>query len=138
MTIKEAIAKAPRTRPQRTTLGSKNRLVVANPDPNYEYRFVNDVRDRVEVFKQNGWEVAPADDIRVGDKRVENPSSVGSASRVPVGLVGEHAGHAVVMRIPKEWYKEDQDAKQVEVNKTEQTMKDQALEGNYGKINISR
>lgn len=135
---KEAIAQAPKARPKRTTLGTKNRLVVANPDPNYEYRFVNDTRDRVEIFKQNGWEVAPASEIKIGDKRVEDPSSIGSASRVPVGLIGETSGHAVVMKIPKDWYKEDQKAKADEISRLENTMKADALDGNYGKIEISR
>lgn len=135
---KEAITKAPRVRPQRTPIGTKSRLAIHNKEAGYEYRIVNDVRDRVEIFKQNGWEVVPAADIRVGDKRVEDPSAVGSSSRVPVGLIGEQAGHAVVMRIPTEWYKEDQAAKQAEINRLEQTMKEEALEGNYGKLEINR
>jgi hypothetical protein len=135
---REAIAQAPKQRPKRTTLGTKTRLGVANPDPNYEYRFVNDTRDRVEIFKQNGWEVAPDKDVKVGDSRVENPSAIGSASRVPVGLVGELPGHAVVMRIPKQWYEEDQKAKANEIARLENTMKDPSASDTYGKIEITR
>lgn len=138
MSTKEPIARAPRARPQRTSISTRNRLNVANKDPNYEYRIVNDVRDRVAIFQENGWEIVPADDITVGSKRVENPSALGKASSIPVGLIGETAGNAVVMRIPKDWYAEDQKAKDVETDKLEQSMKQQALEGNYGKLEISR
>lgn len=136
--MKEAIAKAPRARPQRTSISTKNRLNVANKDPNYEYRIVNDVRDRVEIFKENGWEVVPAADVRVGDKRVEDPGSIGSAATISVGLVGETAGRAVVMRIPKEWYAEDQKAKDAAIEASERSMKQEALEGTYGKLEITR
>lgn len=138
MTKAEATVRAKRARPQRTTLGTKSRLNIANKDADYEYRFVNDVRDRVEIFKENGWEVVPQADVRIGDNRVENPSALGSASRIPVGLVGEQAGHAVVMRIPKDWYEEDQRAKQAEIDRLERTMKEDALSGNYGKLEIKR
>jgi hypothetical protein len=135
---KESIAKAPRARPQRTSISTKNRLNVANKDPNYEYRIVNDVRDRVAIFQENGWEVVPAADVKIGDKRVENPGSVGSAATISVGLVGEQAGQGVVMRIPKDWYVEDQKAKDALVDATEQSMKQEALEGTYGKLEITR
>jgi hypothetical protein len=135
---REPIARAPRTRPQRTSVSTKNRLNVTNKDPNYEYRLVNDVRDRVAIFKENGWEVVPAADVTVGSKRVEAPSTVGSAASIPVGLVGESAGNAVVMRIPKDWYQEDQQAKHDAIAATERSMQTEALNGNYGKIEIKR
>lgn len=137
--MREPIAKTPRTRPQRSKLSGKSRLVVHNKDENFEYRVVNDVRDRVEIFKENGWEVVPAADVKIGDKRVEDPSSVGSASRIAVGLVGEQAGHAVVMRIPKEWFKEDQAAKEQELRALEQTMKEDARNSaDYGTVLLPR
>lgn len=135
--MRETIAKTPRTRPQRTKLNGKDRLTVHNKDSNYEYRIVNDVRDRVEIFKANGWEVVPAADIKIGDARVEQTSSVGSASRISVGLVGEQSGHAVVMRIPKEWYKEDQAEKEQELRRLEKTMKEDAKkDADYGAIQL--
>ena len=42
------------------------------------------------------------------------------------------------MRIPKELYLEDQAAKQAFVNKQESSIKEQALDGNYGKLEIKR
>lgn len=136
--MKEAIAKVPRTRPQRAKIGTKDRLVVHNKDSNYEYRFVNDVKNRVAIFKQNGWEVAPAADTQIGDARVENPTSIGSAAAVPVGLVGENAGTAVLMRIPKEWYEEDQAAKAKAIEASEQSMKEAIRSGHKGQFEISR
>lgn len=135
---KDAIAKVPRTRPQRAKIGTKDRLVVHNKDSNYEYRFVNDVKNRVAIFKQNGWEVAPAADTQIGDVRVENPTSIGSAAAVPVGLVGENAGTAVLMRIPKEWYEEDQAAKAKAIEASEQSMKEAIRSGHKGQFEITR
>lgn len=135
---KEAIAKVPRTRPQRTKIGTKDRLVAHNTDPNYAYRFVNDVKNRIAIFKQNGWEVAPAVDSQIGDGGADNASAIGSAAAVPVGLVGENAGTAVLMRIPKEWYDEDQAAKAKAIEASEQSMKEAIRSGHKGQFEITR
>lgn len=132
--MKEAIAKSPRTRPQRTSLVNKGKLHVENKDPNFVYRFVNDVEDHIEARKEQGYEVVPASDVKIGAKRVEGTSPEGSAASLSVG----QGRKAVLMRIPKEWYEEDQQAKSAEVDRIEQTMKEDAARGNYGKLEISR
>lgn len=133
-TPKEAIAKTPARRVRRTPIGVRNILTVTGKEPGYEYRIVNDAGDRVEEFKDNGWEVVEAGSVRVGEKRVDRGSTLGSAATVSVG--GGTQG--IVMRIPKEFYDEDQAAKQAYVNKTEESMREKALDGNYGKLEISR
>ena len=120
------------TRPKRTTLGMRNRLTVANKDPEYVYRVVNDVEDRVEILKGIGYEIVPAADIKVGDSRVDVGSHVGSASTIALG----QGVRGVVMRIKKDWYDEDQATKQLEVDKVEQTMKQQ--DGLYGTVKVGR
>jgi hypothetical protein len=137
MTTKDPIAKAPTSRPKRTPIGTKQRLSIKNKDANYEYRIVNDVRDRVEIFRENGWEPVRANDVKIGDSRLENPSALGTTARIPVGLVGENTGHGVVMRIPKDWYTEDQQAKQAEIDKLEATLKSDAQKQD-GRIDIGR
>jgi hypothetical protein len=127
---KEAIAKAPSGRVTRTPIGVRNVLTVKGKDPNYVYRVVNDVDDRVEAFIEGGYEVVKARDVKVGDKRVDKPSEEGSIKRISVG----GGGKGVVMRIPKDWYEEDQAAKQKFIADTEATMKADALNGYYGKI----
>jgi hypothetical protein len=132
---REAIVKTPVTRPKRTAIGTRNVLTVDKKDPDYEYRFVNDQNDRVAAFTQNGWEPVRAADAKIGDKRVEQASPEGSVAVASVG----NGVKSVLMRIPKDWYKEDQAAKQVEIDRLEQTMKEEAhREGNYGSIKITR
>jgi hypothetical protein len=131
---KEAIAKAPRGRTRRTPIGTRNVLTVAGKDPNYVYRIVNDSGDRINEFLEAGYELVPEDSVKVGDKRVNKASSEGSNAQISVG----QGQKAFVMRIRKEWYQEDQAAKQQRVDQLEATIKDKALDGTYGKLEISR
>jgi hypothetical protein len=131
---KEAIAKSPSGRVRRTPVGVRNVLTVGGKDPAFEYRIVNDTGDRVEQFRAAGYEVVSAKDVTVGDRRVNAASAEGSAASVSVG-----AGvKGVVMRINKEWYAEDQARKQADVAQTEAATKADALNGTYGKLDISR
>ena len=131
---KEAIAKVPRGRTRRTPIGTRNVLTVAGKDPNYEYRIVNDSGDRVQEMLDRDYEIVNADDVRVGDKRVNAASSEGSVAQVSVG----QGMKAVVMRIRKEWYEDDQKAKADHVDKLEDATRETALNGTYGKLDISR
>ncbi len=132
---RELTPKAPAARPKRTSTTVRNRLTVANKDPNFVYRVVNDRDDRVEILKEIGYEVCTRDEVAVGDKRVDLGKSIGSAATLALG--GGDKG--VVMKIPREWYEADQAAKQAQVNGSEQTMKDEARkDGNYGKLDITR
>jgi len=137
MTKELAQAPAKRVRVQRTPVNGRNVLTVAGKDPDKVYRFVNDIGDRVESFRQAGYEPVPAADVRIGDKRVGAASSEGSIAQASVG----GGTKAVLMAIPKEWYDEDQEAKQAHVNELEQSMKQQALAQNelrQGKLNLTR
>ncbi len=132
---RELAPKAPSVRPKRNSLTQRGRLNVQNKDPNYVYRVVNDQPGRVEVLKEMGYEMVQASDVSVGDKRVDLGATVGSAATLSLG--GGDRG--VVMRIPKEWYDEDQAEKQALVSRSEQTMKEEArANGLNGKLEISR
>lgn len=121
-------------RPKRTPIGSRNVLTVAGQDPNYHYRIVNDSGDRIQQFLEAGYELVDASTVRVGDKRVNAATPEGTKAQVAVGK-GEKA---MVMRIRKDWYLEDQAAKQAHVNKLEQTIKQNASSAaDYGKLTIS-
>lgn len=130
----KGIAKAPERRVRRTPIGTRQILSVTGKDPAYEYRIVNDTGDRVQEFLDNGWEKVPAKSVRVGDKRVNNPTPEGSDATMSVGS----GQKAFVLRIQKEWYEEDQAAKQTAVNATEEATREQALDGTYGKLEIGR
>ena len=114
-------------RPKRVPLAGRNRLSLRNKDDKYVYRIVNDLDDRVDRLKQQGYEIDP--DNNVGDKRVDNPSSLGSVSTVSVG----QGVKAVVMRQLREYYDEDQQTKAEQINAIEDTMKKKDADyGSFG------
>jgi hypothetical protein len=125
-----------RKRAKRTPINGRNVLTVTNKDPDYEYRIVNDVGDRVQIFKQNDWELVAGSEVQVGDRRITAPSNTGSLAQASVDKQGTKA---YVMRIRKDWYKEDQVAKMEALAEQEKAMKNTALsKGDYGEINLSR
>lgn len=134
MSTKEAISKAPSGRVTRTPLGKRNVLTVKGQDPNFHYRIVNDQGDRVQRFLDAGYELVSANDVQVGDKRVNQAKGTGSNAEVSVG----GGDKAFVMRIKKEWYEEDQNVKQAEIDHLESSTKAKALDGTYGKLDITR
>ncbi len=122
-------------RPQRASLGKRDRLSIKNKEEGFVYRIVNDVDDRVEQLKGVGYEICTNEHVgAIGNKRVDNTSSVGSAAHFSVG----QGTKAVVMRIPKDWYDEDQRAKQQELDAVEATMKSDARRAaDYGKLEVN-
>jgi hypothetical protein len=120
---KETTLKAAVARVRRTPLNVRNRLSIKSRDPAYHYRIVNVKDDRIEQFKEAGYEVAPAQ--QVGDKRVDQPSTLGSASEISVG----QGMTAILMRQRKEFYEEDQATKQTQIDELESTMKSDAVRG---------
>lgn len=129
---KEAIAKAPSGRVKRNPVSGRNVLTVQGKDPNYVYRIVNDEEDRVTRFVDGGYELVPDKAVEVGDKRVGQTSSEGSVKQFSVG----GGKKAVLMRIRKDWYEEDQKAKQKFVDQQEASTKQKALDGTYGTLTI--
>lgn len=109
-------------RPRRTPVGTRNRISVSNQEPGYVYRVVNDLDDRISQLQSNGWQMVDAADTKVGDSRVDQISSLGSKASVSVG----QGVKAYVMRIEKDFWEEDQRAKQAQVDALEQTMKKDA------------
>lgn len=104
-------------------------------DPEFQYRFVNDIGSRVENFKQAGYEIVEDAELTVGDSRVSDASTLGSAKVV----TSNDGTKSYLMRIKKEWYDEDQAAKMAQVNEQEEAMtKKASQEMSYGKIEINR
>lgn len=133
--LKKQEKQAERKRPRaRATLNGRNVLRVddRDKDPEYEYRMVNDVGDRVENLKERGYEVVDKP-VRVGDRRVATPGSEGSPITVSVG--GGMKG--VLMRQRKEFYEEDMADKQRYVDDLEQATKSSKA-GDYGSIKVER
>jgi len=122
---------APTKRTRVPVGGARNILTVATKDPNYEYRWVLDTPGRIEAFKEGGYEVVTKD-TEVGDSTVDRAHKLGSAVTLVRG-----ASTLVLMRIPKEWYDEDQKMKQEEIDALEATMKSPSA-ADYGSVGISR
>jgi len=126
---KEAIVKSPSGRIKRMDARS-GPLTVRGKEPGFIYRVVNDVDDRVESFREAGYEVVSDKDVAVGVKRVDRASSEGSVKRVSVG-----AGiQGVLMRQREDFYKEDQADKEARIRELERATKKEALDGNYGNL----
>jgi hypothetical protein len=122
------------TRVKRTPVGQRNVLTVSGKEPEFTYRVVNDTGDRIAQFIEAGYEFVDAATHRVGDKRVNSASPEGSKAQVSVGK----GDKAFVMRIKNEWYSEDQLAKQKEIDRLEQSIKQTASgTGDYGSVSIS-
>ena len=114
MSEKESVAKAPSGRPRRVPVGYRNRFDVSGKDPNFQYRIVKDAEGRIQEFLDAGYEVVDKNKTKLGADRLEGGSSLGSLSSIPLG--GGDQG--VLMRIPNEFYEEDQKAKEQKVKET--------------------
>lgn len=110
--------------------GTRGVLTVKNKDANFVYRIVNDLDDRVLNLQERGYEIV-TNDTPIGDKRVATAKQEGSPVQIRVG----NGKTAYLMRIKKEWYDEDQAAKQEEVDKTEQSIMGNPG-GEYGAVKI--
>lgn len=121
-------------RPTRVPVaGPRDILSVREQDPNYVYRWVNDTVGRIQRFLDAGYEIVNQD-VEVGQNTVDRGSKLGSSVTRAVGF----GVTSVLMRIPKEYYDEDQAAKAAEIDALEASMKQEAQEGRYGDLKISR
>lgn len=119
----EKPATAQERRVRRTPIGKRNKFTIENRDPNYQYRVVNDVEGRVQDLLDQDYEIDLT--AKVGEKRVDEISSLGSAKQISVG----GGIKAIVMRKRKDWFEEDQAAKQKEIDELEATMNIAAKRG---------
>lgn len=116
-------AKVPSGRVKRTPVGQRNRLSIETQDPNYHYRIVNvydsegNPTNKLKERLAQGYEIDP-DNKTVGDSRVDIGSSLGSAAEFSVGK----GAKAVIMRIPREYYEEDQASKMALIDEQEKQM----------------
>lgn len=97
--------------------GPRDILTVKGKDANYAYRWVKDIPGRIQRFLDGGYEVVNHD-AQVGQRTVDSGSKVGSAVTRNDG-----SNQLVLMRIPIEWYNEDQEAKQEQIDALEDSMR---------------
>lgn len=124
-------------RVRRTAInGTRNKLpTLQDKDENFVYRYVydNSTDFRVEELQERGYEVVDRKTIKtIADRRVADPSQMGSTLTVPSGQ-----NKLVLMRIPKEYAKEDQALKNKQVDDLEASMQRPSNELT-GKVEITR
>lgn len=102
--------------------GPRDILTVTFKDPNYFYRWVKDLPGRLQRFEAAGYNVVTDADTTVGQRTVDSASRLGSAVTRKDG-----SNTLVLMRIPLEWYNEDQESKQRELDALEDTLKADGL-----------
>jgi hypothetical protein len=124
-------------RPHRVPLSEQRaRLKAKYREPGFQYRFVNDTEDRIERFQVAGYEVVNHK-TETRDPGAGADTVVGSPVAVSVG----GGTKAVLMRIPQDWYDEDQKKKQEKIKAQEATMRRDIpkagdADGNYGSVKI--
>jgi hypothetical protein len=116
-----------KNRPERTPLGQRNRLGFKDQDPNFVYRYINDKEDRLAAAQEAGYDFVVSD-APTGDKRAAEATKLGTKVSKQVG----NGTTAFLMRIPKEFYQEDQKAKTQRNLSLEDDMKPDKAKGEYG------
>lgn len=130
----EKLTKAPERRIKRVPVTGRNRLTVKGKDPEFVYRVVNDTDDRINELMDAGYVPDTDERVRVGDSRIDDNSALGKVREISVG----GGIKAILMKQKREWYEEDQEAKQDYVKKTEEAMRPNPNDGTYGKVDLSR
>lgn len=134
------------TRPERTPMGgTRQKLSVANQDPNYVYRWVKDVKDgaRINQALEAGYEFVQREEV--GDV---GEGDVNTGNRDLNSYVSQHGGvendksfRLYLMRIKKKWYDEDQKAKQVELDEVDDQLQRGTrfgVENQYGGVKFTK
>lgn len=134
-----ALERKPYEKPKkRIPISTRNVLTVDKKDldPDYKYRVVKDEGNRVRMFRDAGWEVVEKrGGLQIGDEQVGVSGQLGAV--VTKSLGRNEVGY--LMRIPKKYYEEDQQAKADKINEAESDLYlEQRKEGRYGKVKIER
>ena len=120
---------------KRIPLGTRN-ILTAPKKPGFVRRFVNDKGDRVQSFKDAGWNTVE-ENIPVGDPKIGRAGSLGSLANPHVG----GGQRAVLMELPEDLYNEDRAASQAKIaqveNEIKRKSKTPSKDGLSGEINIS-
>lgn len=121
-------------RMKRVPIGTRRNLTTAEDlDPNYEHRWVRDKDARLQTFLDAGYEFVDAGTSGEGGIR---PSNTDSRTTAPSK---DSADKLYLMRIPKDYFEEDQRAKQERIDAIENDLKPSAeREGLSGKLEVSR
>jgi hypothetical protein len=104
--------------PKRVPVGAGNKLEFTGRDPNYAYRVVMDRQGRLDAFRAAGYDFCYSE-VREADKGVAEGTATDTRKMVNLGC----SDKGYLMRIPKEYYDQDQADKLNKVKATEAAMK---------------
>lgn len=101
-------------------IGNFNTRLSARQIPGFEIRWVNDIEGRLENFLGRGW-----DHVTQGEQGIQQESTDPGTkvSRVVGSLASGEPMRAFLLKIPKEWYLEDQKKESAERGKTDQAIR---------------
>lgn len=127
-----------KVRPDRVPVyeANRNKITVEGLDhENFQYRWVNDKENRLNVFLQAQWEFVPKKGLKAGDGGIDMSSRTTSA--MSKGMGGGVV--AYLMRIPKDIWQMDQNRKErEEVAALEADMRRNAQNASdYGRLSIN-
>lgn len=121
--------------------GNRDLLTVLGKDPNYHYRWVIDGDERGQrlwKFTRAGYEHVKSSEVEIGEDMVFKSDNVGSIVRYPAG----NGTYLYLMKIPREWYQEDQKIKEQTIEEEEvNSLRERDLvkdDGMYGGGKLSR
>lgn len=114
------------SRPTRVPFsGPRDVLSVPGLDnDNFMYRFINDTKGRISRAIEGGYSFC-TDVPSIGVPSAETAHKSAPSGAVSIRVGQDEAGksmHAYLMRIPKEFYIEDQEAKQEAINNKEEAL----------------
>lgn len=121
------------SRAERVPLGvPRSKMSVPNR-PGFVRRWVNDNGSRLHAAQQAGYEFVDDPSLKVGDQTQTMNSDLGGAISQVVGKREDGSSmRAYLMEIPDEFYQEDQQAKQAQVDQIDQAIKTGNIEGTVG------
>ena len=121
-------------KPQRTPMGRRNVLTVKGlqDTDEFHYHWFNDVGARLYNCLDAGYMFVEKSGLAAGDLNVESARGTESVMCKGVG----RGTKAYLMKIPMEFYREDQKAKQLELDAVEAEIKAVKGDGKYGKVEL--
>ncbi len=111
-------------RKERVPVHQQNTLTLLNLDPNFSYRWVNDMYGRVSKFLRAGWEIVEGDtqNTTSGKGRQSETQRSSQMWRTVNERNDAPCREGVLMRIPIDLFREDQAAKDSKIDADEKAM----------------
>lgn len=137
LTIKDRAKNRPKRVPLDQQRASK---LDVHKEEGFVYRWVNEKPGRIDSFKLAGWETVSKEEA-ARYKQAGDASSTGSIAELVVNpTVDIDTKKAILMRIPKEFYDEDQLEKQKKIDSKELSFDPSKANkaDEYGNLNVNK